>query len=309
MCVHGRRKVNEKEKEKINIISSNSKKEKMSLKIAIIGTAGDRSVNYLTTKDKKNNQRRKRCFDDINPTINDKETNEMTKELFEYMIGKATKLVSAEIQQRFINDNNNNNNSNPFHVIELISGGAAWSDHVAVHLFLNKNHFFHKEIQKYNCYFTLTLHLPTLFNTSTHRFYDNGGFNWQTNPGKITNLCHQKFSSIIYHNEQEKEGRLNNNITLCEISKAITENKEAKVITHSGFHARNSGIANSCDVLIAFSFGCGDIPTSKGTLNTYLKCKKDTKKIHVSLTNQCQKRYQKNITTEFNSQFNHLKCF
>ena len=62
----------------------------------------------------------------------------------------------------------------------LVSGGAAWSDHVAVELFLSDE------------YDGLTLHMPCKWIRKEH--YDNGSYSWQTNPGKLANSCHRKFS-------------------------------------------------------------------------------------------------------------------
>ena len=62
--------------------------------------------------------------------------------------------------------------------IILVSGGAAWSDHIAVTLFLNR--------QNYNLNIKeLRLYLPCQFDMETKRFYDNGSKDWRVNPGKV----------------------------------------------------------------------------------------------------------------------------
>lgn len=55
----------------------------------------------------------------------------------------------------------------------------------------------------------------------------------------------------------------------------------AKLICHGGFHARNTLIADSQN-LIAFSWSDGDCPTSGGTLDTWTKSTAEYK-IHLPL--------------------------
>jgi hypothetical protein len=90
---------------------------------------------------------------------------------------------------------------------------------------------------------------------------------WTTNPGRSANNYHKYFSKIIKQN------------TLNQIEEA--QSKGAKLICHSGFHARNVFVADS-EYLIAFSFADGDEPTSGGTLDTWTKCRAKHK-IHISL--------------------------
>lgn len=59
--------------------------------------------------------------------------------------------------------------------IHLISGGAAWCDHVAVYLYLK-----HKESQ-------LTLHFPCKWDFDKKQFIDNGLSHWASNPGRTAN--------------------------------------------------------------------------------------------------------------------------
>lgn len=137
--------------------------------------------------------------------------------------------------------------------ITLVSGGAAWADHVAVRLYLDGY------VSK------LILHLPC--NWDNGKYYDNGSSDWRTNPGKMANNYHQKFSQILCTNSLE------------EINRAIE--KGAEVHIHRGFHARNTLVAK-CDYLIALTWSDTDTPAAGGTLDTWNKCK--AQKYHISLS-------------------------
>lgn len=123
----------------------------------------------------------------------------------------------------------------PYGKPSLISGGAAWSDHIAVSLFL------HGKAS------SLTLCLPGPF---------NGRF--QGKDGSIANHYHNLFSKEIGFS------------SLAGIQKAI--DKGAIVTVHNSFRERNTQIAKRANILIAFGRG-GVSPTTSGTLDTWNKCK------------------------------------
>lgn len=119
----------------------------------------------------------------------------------------------------------------------LVSGGAAWGDHVAVHLYLTREH-------------TLTLHLPCPWENG--RYQDMSSRDWRTNPGRLANQRHELF--------QRQTGI----DSLQQIQSAI--DRGAQVCIHSGFHARNTEIAK---VKVLVASGC----LKGGTLDTWKKCK------------------------------------
>lgn len=100
----------------------------------------------------------------------------------------------------------------------LVSGGAAWSDHIAVRLFLR------------DACRGLELHLPSE--------WKQGKFQ---EPAKTANYYHYAFSKAIGQN------------SLHEIQQAI--NKGAVVHCHNGYHERNSFVAKEANVLVAFTWG------------------------------------------------------
>ncbi|KAI9327340.1 hypothetical protein DFJ73DRAFT_863828 [Zopfochytrium polystomum] len=179
----------------------------------------------------------------------------------------------------------------PWRSVNLVSGGAAWSDHVAVHLFMS-----HPSS-------TLTLHLnpfltspplgPSFLDTSltagaaaaTHDRYNS---TWRTNPGRTANRHHRRFSVAVGRD------------TLAELGSVISPGAPtagvaaAAIGTQSGgFHARNTAIAESARRMIAFSWaaaaeaalvgsfdvGGGDgpasvaVPQSRGTRDAWEKCR------------------------------------
>ncbi len=161
---------------------------------------------------------------------------EMTRKLYEKMITAALHII----MENYIEGE-----------VILKSGGAAWSDHIAVELFL------------YYGFPTLTLCLPCDYTNG--KYNDTGESQWYLNPGRTSNNLHSKFSSKTGKN------------SLKEIETCFS--RGAEKIVRKGFHQRNTDVADS-DLLIAFSWGEQE-PTDGGTLDTWKKAK--GKKIHVSL--------------------------
>lgn len=140
--------------------------------------------------------------------------------------------------------------------VVLVSGGAAWSDHVAVQLFLDAPEMYE-----------LVLHLPCQLDWKLRQFYDNG-MAPKLNPGRTANYYHKQFSQKL-----ERD-------TLADIFSAI--DLGATVHLYHGFFRRNTEIAKTSDVLIAFSFARGDRPSDGGTLDTWKKSDA-SRKLHFSL--------------------------
>ena len=165
-------------------------------------------------------------------------------ELYRLMVEKSAALIEGRFGMKLCS-------------VHLVSGGAAWSDHVAVTLFLEDR------------VAGLTLYLPCpLMTGEPPSFASNGSRSWKTNPGWLANDRHQSFSVEI--------GRH----TLREIEAARL--KGARIVTdYSGFHARNSAIAKNAERLIAFTWGADVAPAAGGTLDTWKKAR--CEKVHVSL--------------------------
>jgi predicted NAD-dependent protein-ADP-ribosyltransferase YbiA (DUF1768 family) len=154
----------------------------------------------------------------------------MTKDLFEKMVSKA----EAILLERF---------SDPENELIFVSGGAAWSDHVAVALA--------KKIQA-----RLTLYLPCPL--------VNGRFEGLAS----ANTYHEQFSAKMGFNSLEQLQ------THCALPSTT-------VHVYNGFHERNRAIAAHCDFMIAFSWSNTDEPVEGGTLYTWSRF--HGPKVHVSL--------------------------
>lgn len=135
---------------------------------------------------------------------------------------------------------------------DLQSGGAAYSDHIAVLLYLA------------GCARSLTLYLPERFDL--HRACFGGPEH--SGDGSVANYYHRSFSRRI--------GVPN---TMENIRDAVT--KGAQIVVVPGFKARNIPVGE-CDKLVAFTFGRGDRPRDGGTLHTWEHSTAGTK-IHIPI--------------------------
>jgi len=130
----------------------------------------------------------------------------------------------------------------------LVSGGAAWADHVAVQLFLDGHAS------------ALDLHLPAPIN-------DKGWFDGldYKSSGSTANFYHSKFSLHLGHHS------INDIITASKMDNCFGTVQPVSN-NYSGLFTRNALVAKS-DYLLAFTFGQGDIPDDGGTKDTWNKSK------------------------------------
>lgn len=169
----------------------------------------------------------------------------LSAELYERMVARAEAIIRDEFGLDIA-------------TIELVSGGAAWSDHVAVTLFLR------------HAPPTLTLHAPCEWNATSGRFVDNGrGTGWKENPAHYANKLHARFATTTALQPW------------TDLLDAVA--RGATVHTHRGFHARNTAVAAAATHMIAFSEADGTAPDRGGTRDTWDKCRA-AYKVHVSLT-------------------------
>lgn len=142
----------------------------------------------------------------------------------------------------------------------LVSGGAAWSDFVAIDLYLKKV-----------CN-SLILHFPCAWDVNMERFVDNKNFSFWKNPGRTANFYHDSFY---------KKTGIN---SFLFIKNAIDSGATVEVT--DGFLNRNTKVASDSDCLLAFSFGNGDIVKDGGTSDTvakFLKLHPNSPRFHVDL--------------------------
>lgn len=138
----------------------------------------------------------------------------------------------------------------------LISGGAAWADHLAVCLFLEG----HAK--------ALTLHLPAPLGIQ--------GFNGpERSSATAANYYHTKFSEAIgYSSFQE--------ILEATDDAHCQYTHQAEAPGYGAMFARNLLVARNAKALIAYTFGEGTEPADGGTRDTWNKSSA-IDKLHVSL--------------------------
>lgn len=126
---------------------------------------------------------------------------------------------------------------------ELVSGGAAVADHVAVSLFLR------------GFALKLTLYLPAAINNTHTGFIQHAN---SQDAGKTANYYH----SLFYH--------LSGRDSFADFALA----REKGAVFHvnpAGFKARNTQVAEAADALLAFTFSGHKEPKDGGTADTVNK--------------------------------------
>lgn len=134
-------------------------------------------------------------------------------------------------------------NESNYPITHLVSGGAAWADHVAVRLFLDKKAP------------GLRIFMPAEWDNGS--YHDNGNKDAYENAGSTANYYHQLFQ------------RATNINSLTEILIAKTHGAELIPVL-KGFHARNALVAKS-DFLLACTFGQERLVKDGGTADTVRK--------------------------------------
>jgi len=154
----------------------------------------------------------------------------------------------------------------------LVSGGAAWADHVAVKLFLQEA--MNPDGNPYaglHIYFPCKLERIPLSSSggSSTRAFDNGSWKWQDNPGRTMNHLHDLFGGSLGCR------------TMNDFSLALAFGAQLHD-TSDGFHARNKLVAQRANYMVAFTWSESAVPKEGGTLHTWNLCK-TIYRIHVPL--------------------------
>lgn len=141
----------------------------------------------------------------------------------------------------------------PVHA-HVVSGGAAWADHLAVALFLSGQAH------------ELTLHLPAPFVNG--RFVGPSG-----SAASAANYYHERFSQAIGIDTLAQ-------ISQVEFMDGVEGTFEPPAPGYAAMFARNKKVAMA-DRMLAFTFGTGAVPADGGTKNTWAQCK--GQRIHIPL--------------------------
>lgn len=146
---------------------------------------------------------------------------------------KMVEAVQTIIRENFPSEN-----------ITLVSGGAAWADHIAVYLALK------------NPAYGLELHMPAKWNATQQKYIET---NQQFDSGGVANYYHRNFTAKTGIN------------SLNQIHQAINNPKYTTKSNPAGFKARNTDVANSAQAMIALTFGNQATLKPGGTLDTWQK--------------------------------------
>jgi len=150
--------------------------------------------------------------------------------------------------------------------VVLVSGGAAWGDHVAVALFMERacdSATDRRGAPK------LRLLLPCKWDAAKKQFEDNGQVDWRINPGGTANTYHRQCSASTGRD------------TLADLEKA-QKLGAAWQDDFFGFHHRNLVLARTVTHCIALTDEA-DEPTEGGTGYTWARLPPTVVRVHLSL--------------------------
>jgi len=184
--------------------------------------------------------------------------NFLNKEKYLSLLKTLDECITYEMETRINEDS-----------FTLVSGGAAWMDHLAIDLFMMYNDiysYFPNKIHNINKPVKLILHLPEKFNFDTCIFEE-------TKTGKIANYYHYIFSKIM------------GNSSFHDLSHVLTEDN-CTYTTSNNFFVRNKLIANELekdDMVFALTIGKNE-PIDGGTKHTWdLISDEIIDKVHISI--------------------------
>lgn len=139
----------------------------------------------------------------------------------------------------------------------LVSGGAAWADHIAVILFLLDSDRLNLELE---------LPAPLGLSTAESVYEDNGQRDARTNPGGTANHYHRLFRRAIQ--SFDPDGCPFIDLALVRPSDHLPFLRRAKITVTPGFLARNLVVASKADHVLAMTFGDGRLLKDGGTAHT-----------------------------------------
>ena len=140
---------------------------------------------------------------------------------------------------------------------KLVSGGAAWADHVAVELFLANPDMFELE-----------LYLPAPLNSKG--IYEGE----RPSSGSASNWYHEMFRDATGIDGRQR--------ILHSIAKGARFEQEPKAADMGAFFVRNAKVAAGSDACLAYTWGEGKEPAGIGTKDTWNKMS-GKRRVHVPL--------------------------
>lgn len=162
--------------------------------------------------------------------------------------------------------------------VELVCGGRAWAEHVAVSCFLDTIETKNKiTFQEHKMKTHLEIRFPCEYNVDKYKevleFQDIGQVqNYQLNPGRTFRSYHLKFqracSSLALNSFQD-------------LARAKIEGNATFIVDSTD--TCDTNIVSNLDYLIIFSFGNNIESADYHSKKMWNSCQKTTKKIHISI--------------------------
>lgn len=152
----------------------------------------------------------------------------------------------------------------------LVSGGAAWSDHVAVSLWRKR-----EALAETGLFIMgLSLHLPAPLVEDGYA---------PTPAGKRSNTLHLKFSRMINH-KHGRRGSLLDLVYAASSGADVSTPRNPDSPAREAFFRRNDLVAATSDWLLAFTWGEDDEPVDGGTQYTWRRAAHlADRRVHVPL--------------------------
>lgn len=159
----------------------------------------------------------------------------LNKDVYTKMVRDAEQQLIT-LQEEHVRDKPNGYQYN----LDLVSGGSAWADHIAVSLYLM------------DLADSLTLYFPCGWHQGS---FEGIEITRNNQTARTANYYHSLFSKKMGKN------------TLLGIQRAIDKGATYHEIS-GGFFARNL-LVGKVDVLLAYTFGEGEVPKPGGTKHTW----------------------------------------
>lgn len=143
----------------------------------------------------------------------------------------------------------------------VVSGGAAWADHIAVQLYLD------------GLVAGIILHFPAPFFMS--KYVEHSA----KSAGSVANYYHKKMSKVLGY---DTLAQISEVLSCAVTDKNVESTFQPAQAGYGGMFARNALVAKSATRMLAFTYGTGDVPAKGGTKDTWDKFEGEKKHIPIS---------------------------
>lgn len=153
----------------------------------------------------------------------------------------------------------------------VVSGGAAWADHLAVQLYLD------------GLVAGIIIHFPAPFFNSKYVEHSS------KSAGSAANYYHNKMSNVLGYNTLSQISEV---LACAATDKNVESTFQPAQAGYQGMFARNKLIAESATRMLAFTYAKGDVPADGGTKDTWDNFQGPKKHIPISTSTDFTVRLQ-----------------